>query len=57
MIVTAWNNGNHHENGAGYGLKFSRMIVTDISRAHGNQYSFGSKISHMNLKSPRSGTL
>ena len=23
MIVTAWNNGAHHESGAGYGLKMS----------------------------------
>ncbi len=23
MIVTAWNNGNHHPTGAGYGLKLS----------------------------------
>lgn len=23
MIVTAWNNGAHHESGAGYGLKIS----------------------------------
>lgn len=23
MIVTAWNNGDHHESGAGYGLKVS----------------------------------
>lgn len=24
MIVTAWNNGKHHESGAGYGLKISQ---------------------------------
>lgn len=29
MIVTAWNNGKHHRNGAGYGFKFD---ATDRDR-------------------------
>ena len=29
MIVTAWNNGDHHATGAGYGLKIS---ITDRNR-------------------------
>ena len=29
MIVTAWNNGRHHQSGAGYGLKIRRAEGTE----------------------------
>ena len=37
MIVTAWNNGKHHQSGAGYGLKLS-IVDRDLyfNRGWGN---------------------
>ena len=37
MIVTAWNNGSHHESGAGYGLK---ILVSDRDEFFDRNWKF-----------------
>jgi len=37
MIVTAYNNGQHHPSGAGYGLRLSVRIETNILRETGKK--------------------
>ena len=37
MIVTAWNNGQHHATGAGYGVKINAVTAIGISATSGDR--------------------